>query len=78
MNSHKYDGLSEAEALKRREKFGENVLREKKGPSLFYIFISQFKSPLIYVLLFAAIISFLFQEYSDFGLITAVIALFLN
>ncbi|OIN89396.1 hypothetical protein AUJ40_02015 [Candidatus Berkelbacteria bacterium CG1_02_42_45] len=75
MNSHKYDGLSEAEALKRREKFGENVLREKKGPSPFYIFISQFKSPLIYVLLFAAIISFLFQEYSDFGLITAVIAL---
>ena len=75
MNSYKFEGLSEAEALKRREKFGENVLREEKGPSPFYIFISQFKSPLIYVLLLAAAVSFLFQEYSDFGLIAAVIAL---
>ncbi len=75
MNSHKFEGLSAAEAQKRREKFGENALKEEKGPSAFYIFISQFKSPLIYVLLFAAVASFLFREYSDFWLIAAVIAL---
>jgi len=45
MNSHKYDGLSEAEALKRREKFGENVLREKKDPLLFIFSFHNLKVP---------------------------------
>lgn len=75
MNNHKFDGLSDTKVLELRKKFGLNVMEEKKGPSAFSIFISQFKSPLIYVLLFVAIISLLFKEYYDFGLVGAVIVL---
>ncbi len=75
MNSHKFDGLSEVQVTQARKKFGQNLLEEKKGPSAFSIFISQFKSPLIYILLFVAVISLLFQEYYDFGLVSIVIIL---
>ena len=48
------NGLSEEEAKKRLEKYGENALKEKKKDGPFKIFISQLMDPMIYVL-FAAI-----------------------
>lgn len=46
-------GLSEEEAKKRREEFGENVLREEKKRSVLSIFFEQWKDPFIYILLAA-------------------------
>jgi len=51
-------GLSKAEAKKRMQIYGVNKLPDKPKDSWFMVFIRQFKSPLIYILLLAAIIIF--------------------
>ncbi|MFH0863980.1 MAG: HAD-IC family P-type ATPase [Candidatus Gottesmanbacteria bacterium] len=68
-----YKGLSENETAILKSKFGENSLPAKEATSPLTIFISQFKSPLIYILLIVALISFLFAQYFDSLLIFAVI-----
>ena len=68
-------GLSQAEADERRQKFGLNALPRKEPPGLVAIFISQFRSPLIYVLLAAALVSLAIQEYSEAIFIGAVLLL---
>lgn len=70
------EGLSSKEAKERIIHYGENSIPEGKKSSLFGIFLEQFKSPIIYVLLFAAIISFIIKEFGDAGFILAV--LFIN
>ncbi|MHA1350439.1 MAG: cation-translocating P-type ATPase, partial [Promethearchaeota archaeon] len=50
-------GLSEAEAQARLEKYGKNELIKEKGKTALQIFIGQFKSFLVYLLLFAIAIS---------------------
>lgn len=54
LNTNPETGLSEAEAEKRLNEYGENVLKEKKKDGPFKIFLSQLMDPMIYVL-FAAI-----------------------
>ena len=54
LNTNLETGLSEAEAEKRLNEYGENVLKEKKKDGPFKIFLSQLMDPMIYVL-FAAI-----------------------
>ena len=51
-------GLSSAEAAERLKQYGQNQLPEKQSDSLFHIFLYQFNSPFIYVLLAAALVSF--------------------
>lgn len=69
-------GLTEKEAQKRIVKYGRNKLPEKKGFSYLGVALSQFKSPMVYILFAAAAVSFLLQEYVDVGVILA--AVFLN
>ena len=69
-------GLSSSEALQRRKHYGNNTLPIAKKHTIFDIFIEQFKSPIIYVLLIAALISFAIKEFTDGGFIMAV--LFIN
>jgi len=69
-------GLSNKQASKRIDKCGFNKLVEEKPLSELKLFIFQFKSVLIYILLIAAIISGFLQEWVDFGVILA--AVFLN
>jgi Ca2+-transporting ATPase len=59
-------GLDEGEAQKRLQEYGKNELKEEGRVTRLEIFIRQFKSVLIFILLFAAILSFLVQEYFDF------------
>lgn len=59
------DGLSSGEASLRRAHYGLNSLVEAKRRTVLNIFIDQFKSPIIYVLLIAAVISLLIKELSD-------------
>ena len=66
-------GLNEQEIKKRQKKYGLNKLPEKKPVSSFKIFLSQFKSPLIYILLIAAGISFLLKENIDALIILAAV-----
>ncbi|NVM17542.1 MAG: cation-translocating P-type ATPase [Candidatus Lokiarchaeota archaeon] len=52
-------GLSEVEVQSRLEKYGKNELIKEKGKTALQIFIGQFKSFLVYLLLFAIAISFI-------------------
>ncbi len=67
------DGLSEHEAAARRELFGPNQLPKQKHPGLLVIYLRQFKSPLIYLLLAAAAISVGIGEATDALFIFAVL-----
>ncbi len=69
-------GLSKQEAEQRLEKYGKNEIREKEQTSLVVIFLKQFKSFLIFLLIFAAIISALVGHAIDAIFIAAII--FLN
>ena len=51
-------GLSEEEVLKRRETHGLNKLQEKKKKGIIALFFSQLNDPMIYILIFAAVLSF--------------------
>ncbi len=66
-------GLSQQEAEKRLEKYGLNEIKEEKKISPFQIFFNQFKSPLIYILLFAIIITLLIGEYTDSAIISIIV-----
>ena len=68
-------GLGNGEAADRQQRFGPNALPRKTPPGLFEYFFSQFKSPLIYVLVIAALVSLLIGEYSDAVFIAAVLLL---
>ncbi|MFP4020794.1 MAG: cation-translocating P-type ATPase [Halanaerobium sp.] len=67
-------GLTAAEAKKRLEKDGKNVLQAKADKSLVKIFFEQFKDVLVILLLVAAVMSFAIGSYRD-GTIMIVIAL---
>ena len=75
-NSYKTSkcGLSMEEAKDRLAKYGANVLPEEKIPPLPLIFIQQFADPLIYILIAAAIISFIVGEAIDSYFILAVVS----
>jgi Ca2+-transporting ATPase len=69
-------GLSESEARKRTKRYGENRLPKKKRFTYLGVALSQFRSPMVYILLIAAAISFFLGNYVDAGVI--LFAVFLN
>jgi len=67
-------GLNNPEVIKRQREFGKNILKEQKV-SKFSIFLEQFKSPLIVILLFASVISLFVGHESDALLIFFIVCL---
>ena len=65
MNTSTEIGLAEKEVLNRLEKYGRNELIKEKGKTAWQIFIGQFKDFLIYLLLFAILISILIGIYES-------------
>ena len=59
------EGLSTQKAQVQLEKYGKNILEDKHKTNPFILFLSQFNSFIIYILLFAVTISFLSGEYVD-------------
>ncbi|TNC21574.1 cation-translocating P-type ATPase [Amycolatopsis alkalitolerans] len=70
-----HDGLSRAEAAARLQRWGPNEIPETAGRGLWVVFLRQFASPLIYVLVFAAGLSAWLGEWADAGFIAAVLLL---
>jgi Ca2+-transporting ATPase len=68
-------GLTPPEVVKRLETYGPNALPRPEPDRLFTVFLRQFLSPLIYILLVAAAVSTLIGEYSDALFIFAVLLL---
>jgi len=66
-------GLPQKEAQERLQKFGPNEIPEKKSLHPLFIFLKQFRSWLIYILIGAAVFSFLNGEMFEFYIILAVL-----
>jgi magnesium-transporting ATPase (P-type) len=68
-------GLTQADAALRLARYGANQLEEIPPPSSLTILAHQFKSPLIYLLVLAAVVTVALGEYVDAGVIGAVLLL---
>ena len=66
-------GLSLDAAKERLKRYGANSLPEEKPPSKLRLFLSQFQSPLIYILLAAGAVVFAMGETIDSSIILAVL-----
>ncbi|RLJ70603.1 Ca2+-transporting ATPase [Hydrogenivirga caldilitoris] len=66
------NGLSEEEAQRRLRIYGRNEVEQKRESSL-EIFFRQFKSPLVYILIAASLVSIAIGETFDFILIVGII-----
>jgi len=66
-------GLSSEEAQERLKKFGPNELAKTSGFSNFRIFVSQFESPLTYILVFAGWVTIFLREFTDAAVILAAV-----
>jgi P-type Ca2+ transporter type 2C len=66
-------GLSDSEVVKRHEQFGRNVLPQAKRKPAWMIFLAQFKSTIVYILVIAAVISFLYDHLLDSYIIAGII-----
>ncbi|MCX8054015.1 MAG: cation-transporting P-type ATPase, partial [Armatimonadetes bacterium] len=68
-------GLSSEEAADRLNKYGPNVIPRDERIPIWELVLDQIKSPLIYVLLAAAVITIAMRHYSDTVVILAVVVL---
>ena len=59
------NGISEEEAERRLKIFGSNVIEKSRRAPDFFIFLNQFKSPLILILLFAGMVTLSIAHYRD-------------
>ena len=66
-------GLPADEIRQRLREYGPNAITEEETISVFKLLIHQFKSPIVYLLVFAAALSFWFREWVDGGAILVVI-----
>ena len=66
-------GLTQAEAEGRLKQYGLNALEEQHKVNAVGLFLNQFKSPLVLILIGAAIISILVGEWTDASIVLAVV-----
>ncbi len=69
------DGLTNKEAKARIEQYGSNLLRPKKKSDTLTLLLNQFKSPIILILLFAAVLSFFLRDPTDAVIILAIVVI---
>ena len=67
------NGISEAEAEKRLEIFGSNIIEQSRSASWFFTLLNQCKSPLILILVFAGGITLYISHYRDAFFIFAAV-----
>ena len=67
------EGLADDEAKQRLSRFGFNELETGRKINPFLLFVNQFKSFIIYILLFAVFFSILIGEYVDTTIILAIL-----
>ncbi len=66
-------GLTEHEVLERAKEYGTNTLPEAPKTSRFTIFLRQFQSSIIYILLIASTVVYILGEHVDASIILAVL-----
>jgi P-type Mg2+ transporter len=66
-------GLTDEESQSRLTRFGPNLLRPKKGGGIWELLVSQFKSPLILILIVAASLAFVLHDRTDAIIILVIV-----
>jgi P-type Mg2+ transporter len=67
------NGLSDEQASERLAEFGANRLQTKRHAGAWILLFSQFKSPIIAILIGAAILSLFLQDMTDAVIILAIV-----
>lgn len=68
-------GLTEEQVLENRRRYGPNVLEKDKSEPVWRIFLQQFLSPVVMLLLVAAIASMALQEWVEGAAILIIVTL---
>ena len=68
-------GLTEQEVRARLEKYGKNEIKEEKPVSAFQMFINQFRSFIVIILVIAVIISVVIVHYLDAAVIAVILVI---
>ncbi len=75
LNVDAKEGLSSKDAKERLEKYGANILSEKKKRTMLSMFLDQFKDYMVIILIIASIVSFFLGEITDAVIILFIILL---
>jgi P-type Mg2+ transporter len=67
------EGLSDSEARSRQKQYSSSLLRERKEKSSILLFLAQFKSPIILLLVFAASLSIFLRQSASAIIILIII-----
>ena len=68
------EGLTEAEARQRLQRYGPNLLKPARRSDALTLFFGQFKSPIILILIFAAGLSFFLRDAADALIILSIVS----
>ena len=67
------DGLTNEEGQRRLAQYGYNLLKPKKKADALTLFVNQFRSPLVIILMFAAVLSFFLQDPVSAAIILGIV-----
>lgn len=67
------NGIQQSDATVRIKKYGLNALKEQRKNTAVGLLLGQFRSPLVLILIFAAIVSPPLGEWTDAGIVLAVV-----
>ena len=67
------NGLQPADAEQRLKQYGLNTIRAQQQATALHLLLSQFKSPLVLILIFAAIVSGIVGEWVDASIVLAIV-----
>lgn len=67
------EGLTDEESQRRLSEYGHNLLKPKKKTDALTLFGNQFRSPLVIILMFAAVLSFFLQDTASAGIILGIV-----
>ena len=66
-------GLTQEEAEKRLVRFGANLLKPKKKTDTLTLLVNQFRSPLVLILIIAAVLAFFLKDPVNGGIILVIV-----
>jgi Mg2+-importing ATPase len=66
-------GLSAGEAAARIRQYGPNTVAEETEATLFKLLARQFQSPLVLILVFAAVVSLFLREWTDAAIVLVIV-----
>ncbi len=69
----KEQGLSDREAIEKKKQYGANTIKANTSSSAFFLFVSQFKSPITLMLIAAALLSAGLGDVADTVIILAIV-----